>query len=182
METKTAVLHQNPTKNGLTNPRIKRRLNFEANRLSIEQFQCRDAIFRDLESVLCGVLAVKQEKDKPRKRLHSANEISTPVKVFKQGKDLKPNDEVVREERRLNLADSGGSLPQVKKSSDVLREGQLNAKDFREIKKKAKQSCLNQIFGKKNHKFSLWALPHRMTTVCSQKKYMAEIHLHRKLH
>lgn len=154
METKTAVLHRNPAKNGLTNPRIKRRLNFEANRRSDEQFRSRDAIFRDLESVLRGVLAVKQEKERPRKRLHSADESSTPVKVFKQGKDLKPNDEVVRAKRRLNLADSGGSLPQFKKSSDVLNEGQLNAKDFREIRKKAKQSCLNHMFGKKNHKFS----------------------------
>jgi len=75
METKTVVLHRNPAKNGLTNPRIKRRLNFEANRLSIEQFRSRDAIFRDLESVLRGVLAVKQEKERPRKRLHSACEM-----------------------------------------------------------------------------------------------------------
>lgn len=123
METKTAVLHRNPVKNGLTNPRIKRRLDFDADRRSDEQFGSRDAIFRDLESVLRGVLAVKQEKDRPRKRLHSADEISTPVKVFKQGKDLKPDNDVIRAKRRLNLADIGGSLPQFKKCSKVWVRG-----------------------------------------------------------
>jgi endonuclease-3 len=154
METKTAVLHRNPVKNGLTNPRIKRRLDFDADRRSDEQFGSRDAIFRDLESVLRGVLAVKQEKDRPRKRLHSADEISTPVKVFKQGKDLKPDNDVIRAKRRLNLADIGGSLPQFKKCSKVLGEGQLNAQDFKEYRKRTKQSCLNHMVGKKIQKFN----------------------------
>lgn len=154
METKAAVRHRNSAKNGLTNPRIKRRLDFDADRSSDEQFRSRDVIFRDLESVLRGVLAARQEKDRPRKKLHSSGEISTPVKVFRQGKDLKPGNEVIRAKRRLNLGDVGGSLPQLKKLTKDLGGWQLNAQDFREYRKRMRQSCVNQMVGKKQQKFS----------------------------
>ena len=45
-----------------------------------------------------------------RKKLHSVGNISSPMKVFRQGKDLKPGNVVIREKIPLNLGDVGESL------------------------------------------------------------------------
>ena len=59
MEMKVVVSHRNSAKNGFANPRIKRRLGFDADRRSDKQFRSKDVTFCDLEPVLCEILTAK---------------------------------------------------------------------------------------------------------------------------